>query len=126
MLVAFRAIRAFLRDRKATNGIEYSLLSGLMASAFVFGSSTLGASLNTLLDNTSKCLNSLKSTECSRLSGSGSGTGSGSGAGTGGGSGAGTGAGSGAGGGAGSGSGHGGGRGGKGSGKSNGNGRGKA
>jgi len=64
MLVAFRAIRAFLRDRKATNGIEYSLLAGLMASAFVFGSSTLGASLNTLLDNTSKCLNSLKSTEC--------------------------------------------------------------
>ncbi len=116
-------IRAFLRDEKAISGIEYSLLAGLIAVAFVFGSSILGTSLNTYFENVSRCVSTLKSEQCPP-SGGRSGTGIGNG-GAGGSSAAGGGAGNGADGGGAAGSGTGAGGSGHGTGKGSGHGNNK-
>lgn len=109
MRAALRAIRTFIRDQHGTNGIEYSLLAGLIAVVFATASSTVGASIDTFLANISQCVNTLKSADCLTPSGSGSGSGNGSsvGTGTGSGNGSGTGTGTGSGDGQGNGLGHG-------------------
>ena len=118
MRAALGAIRTFIRDQYGTNGIEYSLLAGLIAVVFATASSTVGASIDTFLANVSQCVNTLKSAACLTPTGSGSGSGNGSsvgtGTGSGNGSGTGTGTGTGSGNGQGNGLGHGNGKGGHG------------
>lgn len=79
MIGVFRAIRSFLTEQKGANGVEYALLAGLIAIAFVVGAGGLGISLNTFFSNTSNCVRTPGNiTNCSTsFDGSGSGTGNG-------------------------------------------------
>ena len=66
MIGVFRAIRRFLRQKKGASGVEYALLTGLIASAFVVGSGGLGSSLNTFYSNASNCISAPGIANCSR------------------------------------------------------------
>lgn len=46
----------FWRDERAANGVEYSLLAGLIAIAFVVGAGLLGDNINVFLENVAKCV----------------------------------------------------------------------
>ncbi len=49
-------VRRFLREEEGANGVEYALLAGLIAIAFVVGAGALGTNLNTFLNNVATCV----------------------------------------------------------------------
>ena len=59
------AIRRFLSDEQGAHGVEYALIAGLIGIAFTVGAGALGLSLNTFLDNVSKCISSPSTATCS-------------------------------------------------------------
>lgn len=59
------AVERFLRDEEGANGVEYALLAGLIAIAFVVGAGALGTELNTFFDNVSKCVKTPSQATCS-------------------------------------------------------------
>jgi pilus assembly protein Flp/PilA len=58
-------IRRFLKDERGANGVEYALIAGLIAVAFVVGASLLGTNLNTTFTNLSRCVGSPSQANCS-------------------------------------------------------------
>jgi pilus assembly protein Flp/PilA len=58
-------IRRFIRDERGANGVEYALIAGLIAVAFVTGASLLGTNLNTFFSNTARCVGSPSQANCS-------------------------------------------------------------
>ena len=59
------AIRRFLSDEEGAHGVEYALIAGLIGIAFTVGAGALGLSLNTFLDNVSKCITTPSKETCS-------------------------------------------------------------
>ncbi len=57
-------VRRFLREEEGANGVEYALLAGLIAIAFVVGAGALGTNLNTFLNNIASCVASPSNTNC--------------------------------------------------------------
>ena len=53
--------RRFLRDEEGANGVEYAMLAGLIAIAFVAGATFLGANLNNYLNIIGSCVASAPS-----------------------------------------------------------------
>ena len=49
-------VRRFLRDESGANGVEYALLAGLIAVAFIVGAALLGTNLNTFFNNLALCI----------------------------------------------------------------------
>jgi pilus assembly protein Flp/PilA len=60
-----RSIRRFLKDEEGANGVEYALLAGLIAIAFVVGASLLGTNLNTFFNNVALCIATPNVANCS-------------------------------------------------------------
>lgn len=60
-----QGIRRFIREEEGANGVEYALLAGLIAIAFVTGASALGTNLNTFFTNLSTCIATPNTTNCS-------------------------------------------------------------
>ena len=58
-------IKRFLRDEQGANGVEYALLAGLIAIAFVVGASLLGTNLNTFFNNLAGCIAAPSTATCS-------------------------------------------------------------
>jgi Flp pilus assembly pilin Flp len=58
-------IRRFLREDEGANGVEYALLAGLVAIAFVVGAGALGLSLNNFLNSVSLCVTTPSVANCS-------------------------------------------------------------
>ena len=52
----FSGIQRFLRDEEGANGVEYALLAGLIAVAFIIGAGLLGTNLNTFFTNLANCI----------------------------------------------------------------------
>jgi pilus assembly protein Flp/PilA len=50
------AVTRFLRDEEGATGIEYAMLAGLIAVAFVVGAGLLGTSLNNFFYGVSLCV----------------------------------------------------------------------
>ncbi|HVL34909.1 MAG TPA: Flp family type IVb pilin [Burkholderiales bacterium] len=48
--------RKFLRDEDGANGVEYALLAGLIAVAFIVGATALGTNLNTFFNSLATCV----------------------------------------------------------------------
>lgn len=71
MKTVVKATRRFLREESGANGVEYALLAGLIAIAFVVGAGALGTSLNTFLNNVSTCVSTPNQTNCSAPFGGG-------------------------------------------------------
>lgn len=57
-------IRRFLREDEGANGVEYALLAGLIAIAFVVGAGLLGTALNTFLTNVGTCVTTPNPANC--------------------------------------------------------------
>jgi pilus assembly protein Flp/PilA len=49
-------VRRFLRDETGANGVEYALLAGLIAVAFIVGAGILGTNLNTFFTQIGNCI----------------------------------------------------------------------
>lgn len=49
-------IKRFLRDEEGANGVEYALLAGLIAVAFIIGAGLLGTNLNTFFNQLAACI----------------------------------------------------------------------
>lgn len=64
-------IRRFLREEEGANGVEYALLAGLIAIAFVVGASALGQNLNTFFSNLATCVATPNTANCSTPFGGG-------------------------------------------------------
>ena len=54
-------LRRLLRDEQGANGVEYAMLAGLIAIAFVTGASFLGTNINAFLKAISDCVASAPS-----------------------------------------------------------------
>jgi pilus assembly protein Flp/PilA len=52
----YGGIRRFLKDENGANGVEYALLAGLIAVAFIVGAGLLGTNLNTFFNNLAACI----------------------------------------------------------------------
>jgi len=52
----YGGIRRFFKDENGANGVEYALLAGLIAVAFIVGAGLLGTNLNTFFTNLSTCI----------------------------------------------------------------------
>lgn len=65
MKYAVNGIRRFLREEEGANGVEYALLAGLIAIAFVVGAGALGTSLNNFLTDVSTCITTPNQANCS-------------------------------------------------------------
>jgi pilus assembly protein Flp/PilA len=59
MSASLLAIKRFVKDEEGANGIEYALLAGLIAVAFIIGAGLLGTQLNTFFNNMATCLQNL-------------------------------------------------------------------
>jgi pilus assembly protein Flp/PilA len=68
-----KRIRIFRRDEKGANGVEYALLAGLIAIAFVVGAGLLGTALNTFLTNVATCVGTPNVANCTAPFGGGAG-----------------------------------------------------
>lgn len=64
-------LKKFWSDEEGANGVEYALLAGLIAIAFVVGAGALGASLNTFLNNVATCVSTPNVANCSAPFGAG-------------------------------------------------------
>jgi pilus assembly protein Flp/PilA len=51
-----QSIKQFLRDEEGANAVEYALLAGLIAVAFIVGATLLGQNLNTFFTNLATCI----------------------------------------------------------------------
>ena len=49
-------VSRFLRDESGANGVEYALLAGLIAVAFIIGAGALGTNLNTFFTQIAACV----------------------------------------------------------------------
>jgi len=56
MKLFMRGVRRFCRDEQGAQGVEYALLAGLIAIAFIVGATALGTSLNVFFDALSNCV----------------------------------------------------------------------
>jgi pilus assembly protein Flp/PilA len=61
-------VMRFLRDEEGANGVEYALLAGLIAVAFIVGASALGTNLNTFFGQLAACV-AAPSTACNPFGG---------------------------------------------------------
>ena len=52
----YGGIKRFLKDEQGANGVEYALLAGLIAVAFIIGAGLLGTNLNTFFTNIAACV----------------------------------------------------------------------
>lgn len=52
----FKHVKHFLRDESGANGVEYALLAGLIAVAFIVGAGILGTNLNTFFTQIAGCI----------------------------------------------------------------------
>jgi pilus assembly protein Flp/PilA len=68
-------LRKFWKDEEGANGVEYALLAGLIAIAFVVGAGLLGGALNTFLSNVATCVTTPSQATCSAPFGGGGGAG---------------------------------------------------
>ena len=59
------AVKRFLREEDGAQGVEYALLAGLIAIAFVVGATALGTQLNTFFTNVSLCIAAPSAATCS-------------------------------------------------------------
>lgn len=59
------SLQRFLREEHGAQGVEYAMLAGLIAIAFVVGASALGTQLNTFFSNVSTCVSSPSLATCS-------------------------------------------------------------
>ncbi len=57
-------VQRFLQEEDGANGVEYALLAGLIAIAFVVGAGALGTSLNTFLNNVARCVGTPNAANC--------------------------------------------------------------
>ncbi len=57
-------VRRFVREEEGANGVEYALLAGLIAIAFVVGASALGTNLNTFLGKVANCVSAPSNSAC--------------------------------------------------------------
>ena len=64
MKSVLKSVRCFLREEEGANGVEYALLAGLIAIAFVVGASFLGQNLNNFLNAVGTCIAAPDSTTC--------------------------------------------------------------
>ena len=64
MKSVLNGVRRFLREEEGANGVEYALLAGLIAIAFVVGASFLGQNLNNFLHAVGGCIASPTSATC--------------------------------------------------------------
>ena len=46
-----KKLMSFLKDEEGQVGIEYALIAGLIALAFVVGATAVGTSINTAMEN---------------------------------------------------------------------------
>lgn len=53
-----KGIDRFVQDEEGANGVEYALLAGLIAVAFIVGAGALGTALNTFFTNIAACIGS--------------------------------------------------------------------
>jgi Flp pilus assembly pilin Flp len=51
-----RGLKQFYRDEQGAQGVEYALLAGLIAIAFIAGASVLGDNLNAFFDALGACV----------------------------------------------------------------------
>jgi len=49
-------IKRFMQDESGANGVEYALLAGLIAVAFIIGAGALGTNLNTFFTQIAACV----------------------------------------------------------------------
>ena len=49
-------LKHFYRDEQGAQGVEYALLAGLIAVAFIAGATVLGTNLNAFFTNVSTCV----------------------------------------------------------------------
>ena len=56
MKSVLKSVRRFLREEEGANGVEYALLAGLIAIAFVVGAGFLGQNLNNFLNAVGNCV----------------------------------------------------------------------
>ena len=59
------AVKRFLQEEHGAQGVEYAMLAGLIAIAFVVGASLLGTNLNTFFTNVANCVSSPSVATCS-------------------------------------------------------------
>jgi pilus assembly protein Flp/PilA len=52
----WNGLARFLRDEEGANGVEYALLAGLIAVAFIIGAGLLGTNLNTFFNALAGCI----------------------------------------------------------------------
>ena len=52
----YQKVSRFLRDESGANGVEYALLAGLIAVAFIIGAALLGTNLNVFFNNLALCI----------------------------------------------------------------------
>ncbi len=57
-------VRRFLREEEGANGVEYALLAGLIAIAFVAGAGLLGTNLNAFLNYVGQCVSNPSTGTC--------------------------------------------------------------
>ncbi len=58
------SVRRFLREEHGANGVEYALLAGLIAIAFVAGAGFLGTTLNGFFNYVGNCINNPSTAAC--------------------------------------------------------------
>ena len=56
MKTLYGYIKRFMQDESGANGVEYALLAGLIAVAFIIGAGALGTHLNTFFTQISACV----------------------------------------------------------------------
>lgn len=56
----YGSIKRFIKDESGANGVEYALLAGLIAVAFIIGAGALGINLNTFFNNIAGCISNLQ------------------------------------------------------------------
>ena len=49
-------IKRFMQDESGANGVEYALLAGLIAVAFIIGAGALGTNLTTFFTQIAACV----------------------------------------------------------------------
>lgn len=52
----YDSVKRFFRDESGANGVEYALLAGLIAVAFIIGAGVLGTNLNTFFNQIAACV----------------------------------------------------------------------
>ena len=52
----YGCFKRFMQDESGANGVEYALLAGLIAVAFIIGAGALGTNLNTFFNQIAACV----------------------------------------------------------------------